>query len=89
MVVVVVVAVAVVRVMLVGSVGGIPPAVQVLSVAWSSQLLRAAVPRKSGRGEGGALGLPPELSRLGEEAVRRLEETVGAGAAEIARGLLV
>lgn len=53
MVVVVVVAVAVVRVMLVGSVGGIPPAVQVLSVAWSSQLLRAAVPRKSGRGEGG------------------------------------
>ena len=43
-----VVVVAVLRVMLVGSVGGLPPAVRVLSVAWSSQLLRAAVPRKSG-----------------------------------------
>lgn len=51
MAVVIVVVVAVMRVILVGSVGGIPPAVQVLSVAWSSQLLTAAVPRRS-RGSG-------------------------------------
>lgn len=51
MAVVIVVVAAVMRVILVGSVGGIPPSVQVLSVAWSSQLLTAAVPRRS-RGSG-------------------------------------
>lgn len=89
MVEVVVVAVAVVRVMLVGSVGA---SLQLSKFSrWLGHLScsERLFQGNRGGGEGGALGLPPELSRLGEEAVRRLEETVGAGAAEIARGLLV
>ena len=84
LVVAAVVVVAVLRVMLVGSVGA---SLQLsASSRWPAHLSYSGRPF---RGNRGALGLPAELARLGEEAVRGLGETVGAAAAEIARGLLV